>query len=397
MGKRELLLILGFAVAGTLVYQLTARPEAQGQRRFSFSTVLDHVRRELRGNRAEAETTVNATYPVASATAEIRIAFPNSSESLTITGEERNDIASELHVWSSGFDDPEAQRLAKLVELKPSEAGGRLTLGLAYPKEARQRANVVLRVPSRMRISIARYSGKLTVEKTRDVELVDSRGDATVRDVSGRAAISHRGGDLNVTDVAALKLTARGTDVRFARVRGDITVQSQGGEVHGAELEGAVDIEANNTEVTLEGLPAKSPVHVTATNGTVRLRGVRGETRIDAHNAEIIVTIAQPAPVAVYADGGESMEITPPPGGYQLDAATTSGGELNLPEKLARVTVDGAEQKASAAINGGGPTLTLRATQGEIVIRESGSAERPDPPSPPPPPRPPAAPKLNRR
>src|SRR5204863_7965847 len=114
-------------------------------------------------------------------------------------------------------------------------------------------------------------------------------------------------------------------------------VQSQGGEVHGAELEGAVDIEANNTEVTLEGLPVRAPVHVTATSGNVRLRGVRAETRIDAHNAEIVVTMSQPAPLEIYADGRESMEVTPPPGGYQLDAATTSGGELNLPQKLAPV------------------------------------------------------------
>jgi hypothetical protein len=396
MGKRELLLILGFAVAGTLVYHLTARPAPEGQRRFSFGTVVDHVRRELRGNRAQAETTLTATHTLSDATGEIRIAFLNSSESLTITGEERDDVASELHVWSSGFDGAEAERLAKAVNLKPSEAGGRLTFELAYPREARQRANVVLRVPSRMRISVSRYSGKLTVEKTRDVELVDSRGNATVRDVAGRAAISHRGGDLTLTDLAALKLTARGTDVRLARVRGDVTVQSQGGEVHGAELEGAVDIEANNTEVTLEGLPVKAPVHVTATNGVVRLRGVRGETRIDAHHAEVIVSIAEPAPVSIYSDGGESMEVTPPRGGYQLDAAATSGGELNLPEKLAPVEVDGAEQKASRAINGGGPTITLRATQGEIVVREAGWPERPDAPRPPAPPRPPP-PKLYRR
>jgi hypothetical protein len=402
MGKRELLLVLAFAVAGTGIYQLTARPSAEGERRFSLSTVIDHMRRGVRGNRATAETTVTTEYPLSDATTEVRVAFTKGSESLTIIGEDRTDVASELHVWSSGYDEPEAQRLARGTRLTASDAGGRLTFTLDYPKEARQRANVTLHVPSKMRVSIARYSGKLSVTSTRDVELVDSRGDATVRDVTGRVSVSHRGGDLNIADIGGLKLTVRGADVRLARVHGDVTVQAQAGEVNATELGGAVDIEANNTDVTLERLETtKAPVHVTATNGSVKMRGVRSETRIDAHNAEIVVAMAQSATVAVYAEGGEQMEITLPPAGFQLDAIATAGGRITVLDKRAdgkiEVKVDGAEQRASGAVSGGGPTITLRATQGEIVLRQPESSHPPEAPDPPVPPRPPAPPKLERR
>ena len=47
MGKRELLLVLGFAVVGTVIYQLTARPAAEGARHFSLSAIVDHVRRVI--------------------------------------------------------------------------------------------------------------------------------------------------------------------------------------------------------------------------------------------------------------------------------------------------------------------------------------------------------------
>ena len=398
MGKRELLLVLGFAVVGTVIYQFTARPAAEGARHFSLSAIVDHVRRGVRGNRATAETTTSADYTLSEGTTEVRVAFRNSSESLTITGEDRADVSSELHVWSNGYDDSEAQRLAKATLLKTSEAGGRLTFTLDYPQDARQRANVTLHVPSTMRISIARYSGKLAIEKTGDVEVVDSRGDATIRDVSGRISVSHRGGDLNIADVGAVKLNVRGTDVRLARVRGDVTAQAQAGQINATELGGAVDIEANHTDVTLEHLEAtQAPVHVTATNGSVRLRGVRSETRVDAHNAEIAVGMAQPVAVAVYADGGEPIEITPPRGGFQLDAVATGGGRITVPSGVVEVKTDNAEQRAVGPVNGGGPTITLRATNGEIVVRGADSEEAPLAPKPPRPPHPPLPPKLERR
>src|SRR4051794_30478875 len=110
MGKRELLLILGFAVVGTLVYQFTARPSAESSSHFSVNAVVDHLRQAVRGNQANAEVVTTETHALSAATTEIRIAFANSSESLTITGEDRSDVESELKVWSNGYDDAEAQR-----------------------------------------------------------------------------------------------------------------------------------------------------------------------------------------------------------------------------------------------------------------------------------------------
>jgi hypothetical protein len=402
MGKRELLLVLGFVVAGTVMYQLTARPAAEGERRFSLSALIDHVRREVRGHRGSAETTATTAYPVADATSEVRVTFDRgSAESLEISGEDREDVEAELHVSSNGIDTDEARRLAAATVLKGDEAGGRLNFTLTYPKEGRQRANVTLRVPSRMRVSVARYSGTLSIHETGDVELVDSRGEAKIRGVTGRVTASHRGGEIDVADVTALKLTARGSDVRIARISGDVTIQSQAGEIRGTELEGAVTIDSTNTEVRLERLETMgAAIHVTASGGSVELRGVSSETRVDAKNAAVTVSIAEPVPVTIFAEGGDEMEVSVPPGGFQLDAVATAGGSISVPDDLIEVVEDQEEQRASGPVNGGGPTLTLRAAHGEIVLRAEGSSfkprasERPTPPRPPPPP--PRPPDLKR-
>ena len=130
----------------------------------------------------------------------------------------------------------------------------------------------------------------------------------------------------------------------------------------------------------------------------MRIRGARTDTRVDARNAEVILEVAQPAPVAVYSEG-ERVD--------RADrAAAAASGSMRPPPPAAKsprraswpaVTTEGNEQHASGAVNGGGPTITLRSTQGEIVVRDADDPAPAERPAPPRPPRPPSAPKLERK
>ena len=155
MGKRELLLVLAFAVVGAAVYQFTAPPASASASSFSVSGFIDQLRRHVRGNRSNADTTSTSSHPVSPSTGEVRIAI--NSQSLTIVGEDRQDVGSELQVTSNGYDEAEAQRLAGEVALKVVEGGGRLEFRISYPEGGRQRANVTIRVPTKMRVSVGRY------------------------------------------------------------------------------------------------------------------------------------------------------------------------------------------------------------------------------------------------
>src|SRR5262249_57037556 len=127
----------------------------------------------------------------------------------TITGEDRADVEADLRVWSNGFDDAEAQQLAKATTLKPVEGAGSLSFDLDYPGPGHQRANLVLKVPDRLRIQVVSYGGRLSIAGVTDVELTNTRGEAEIREVSGRVSGNHRGGGLKIAGVGSLKLTTR--------------------------------------------------------------------------------------------------------------------------------------------------------------------------------------------
>lgn len=371
MGKRELLLILGFIAVGVVVYQITAPPSRSGDSVMSAGRrVLDEIRREIRGRPASAELTVTGTHPVPSGTTELRVTLRNSP--VTIVGEDRADIASELWVRSNGVDEAEARDLAGRAVLKVEPAGPTVSVAVTLPEEGTQRVRLSLRVPSSLLVQFGQTNTQIDVTGVGAVELEGARGETTIRRIPGRVGITHRGGDLVVEDVGSVRLNARGSDVRLARVAGETALDIQSGDVRAGELLGAVEIEAENGDVTLEHLQkSPGPFRIRTFDGTLSMRGLRAEARIDGRDTDIDITIDDAAAIAVF-NSGERIQLTPPPGGFTLDAVAT-GGTIRVAESLAADLAvtgapDGKAQRAAGRVRGGGPTITLRSTAGEIRV-----------------------------
>jgi hypothetical protein len=368
MGKRELLLIAAFLIAGAIVYQVTAPPPAPGERSFSPSQLIEHIRRGVRGNRSSAEVTTRSMHPVEAGVTELRLA-PRSSGDITITGEERTDIDAEFRVRSNGYDDDEAQRLAKESILTIDRDGARLVLKTTYPDPGVQRGTIALKVPANLSISFDGGSGEVVIARVAAVDLGNARGKAELRDISGRVSGNFRGGELRVTNAGSLKLTTIGADIRLERIRGETALNTRGGELKGSELAGPIDIDSSGSDIALEKLDKTTGIlRINAVSGSVSVKGLRTEGRIDVRGAEVDVEVERAAPLAIYSEGGDSIEMTPPPGGYQLDAVANDGN-LSLPAGLLEVATSGQERRATGPVNGGGPTITIRSARGNITVR----------------------------
>jgi hypothetical protein len=368
MGKRELLLIGGFVLVGCLVYWSTAPAAAPGERGFSLATIMDRVHREIRGNQSSAELTTSTTLKLTPGVSEVR--FEIDRAPATIIGEDRTDIACELTVWSNGYDEAEAKRLAGETIIKTSDAGASLVLGISYPEPGRQRAALTVRLPETLAVRVQPSRAKLDISNVASVELVDSRGQVSVRDVPGRVVVTHRGGELTLEDVGEIKLNSRGSVVTLKDVKGQTVAQLQAGELRGGSFGGSIEIESQGSRVALEDLSeSRKPIRVNAMGGTVTLGRVSSETRVDGRDTRIEIEMEKAVAVAIYNEDEEPTRVTLPSAGVRIDALTTDG-RLIVPEGLLAVKIDGNEQRTSGAIKGGGPTITLRTKRGLIEIRD---------------------------
>jgi hypothetical protein len=367
MGKRELLLIVGFLVVGAIVYQATSPPPAPGERNFSVGQLLDDFRRHLRGNRASADATRTSSHPLDAGTTEVRLGLRASD--IKVIGEVRNDIGVEMLVHSTGYDEAEAQQLAAQTVLKVDQAGARAVLTIDYPRNARQTVRLVVKVPARVQVAIDPNGGKLEVAGVAGVK-VDQRGDTTLQHIEGRITGSQRGGTLEVKDAGAIKISTSGADVRVEQIRGEASFNMRSGELKGTDIVGPIDIDASGTDVSLDRLDkAVGMLRINASSGSLSLKGVRTEGRIDARGSDVDVVIDQAAPLAIYSEGASRVEITPPAGGYQLDAVAANA-DISLPDDTLTVTASGEEHRATGPVNGGGPTITIRSARGQIRVRK---------------------------
>src|SRR5215218_3485168 len=129
MGKRELVLIVVFVVLGVAVYQVTAPPPPPGSEGVSLSGIVGKMKRQIQGNRATGAAESKQVAAVDPGVRELRLNIPRNSD-ITITGEDRKDVAAEMRTTARGYNEAEAVAVASAVKLKIEHVGDALVVSL---------------------------------------------------------------------------------------------------------------------------------------------------------------------------------------------------------------------------------------------------------------------------
>lgn len=377
MGKRELFIAVAFVVLGFGVYRFTAPPGDPSGTGFSVSRIINELRREIRGQSASAEHTATTTHPVPGTVTEIRLTFAIGA--VTIVGEARDDIEAEMHVRSTGSDTDEALRLAKASTVKFDEAGAALIVAGDFPVAGRQTPTLRLKVPARLAVRMDEKGATLDISSVASVLIGGGRGPSTLQRIAGAVTVTQRGSEITIRDVGSLRLTTTGgAEARVSGVRGDAAFDLQGGDLRAEDLRGALEVESRSAELHFDKIDQlKGPVRVNANMGEVVFIGLRADTRIDGRRTGIRVEHAGGAPLAVYSEGDDVVEITLPDTGYSVDALA-KGGRVSLDTALEGVGLkvetadaDGGneESRVKGEVKGGGALVTVRATRGDVVLR----------------------------
>jgi hypothetical protein len=367
MGKRELLIIAVFVVIGVAAYQLTAPPETGNSRGFSIGRLIDHVRREVRGNNAQASITRRDHIDAPATLTELRISGVTGL--VTVTGEDRADISYELQIGSSGPDTQTATQYAEKTIVKRDELGSTVAIRVSYPREARQTSTMQVRVPSRLAVRLE-GGNRAEVTGVATLHLESVIGDVTVRGVARSVSGSHRNGTLVVSAAGSISMTINGSSARFEKIAGAITLNARGGEVTIDQSLGAIELDENNEEITING-PA-GPVRVSGNGGRIVIDGPRQEVRIDVRRAEVELTLREAAPLTVLTTEEPLRLIIAGTPSVVVDAIATDGGSISAGDfGLTPETIESESRVSTTMGAANGARVGLRNQRGDIVIRRA--------------------------
>ena len=179
-------------------------------------------------------------------------------------------------------------------------------------------------------------------------------GTANVGDVNGAVSASTAGGSLTIGNVDG-PLTARsgGGSLTIGNVGGDLEARSGGGSIIVGRINGSVTASAGGGSVSIE--EATDATEVTASGGSVKA----------------YISRQPSAGFKVRADAGNIELRLPDSVAISVDAACTAGRIMTDYGLAGERSTHGGSLKGD--INGGGPSVVLRASAGNIHLRKAGS------------------------
>jgi hypothetical protein len=187
----------------------------------------------------------------------------------------------------------------------------------------------------------------------------------TISNLAGELTGSHRSGELNVAEAAAVSLSLSSSRAKFSEIAGALTLKARNGDCAITQARGAIDAEMLNVETV-----------ITEPTGTVDVRGETGSLKllspakgftVEVRRMLVEVTLGVAVPARIMTtDEPLRLALTGPPG-IALDAAAT-GGTISAKDFDLVATENSRDSRLTAPIGGGGPRLLLRNTRGDIVI-----------------------------
>lgn len=211
--------------------------------------------------------------------------------------------------------------------------------------------HIDLALPPNTDAEISAPSGEIHASGLRgDIDIIAAACPVHVSDIGGSLRITANGDPVTVEQFSGeeLKVHSTAADVSVSRVEANaIGLRATGGKLTLNDVRGAVDVEANASEVKL--IDVDGSIRGDLQASPVSLRGSRASaTDLRATGGPITVSMGSSVSADILLEGRP----------VELDTAIPFRGDLE-------------EKRVEGTINGGGPPMTLRAVPGTVRCMQS--------------------------
>jgi DUF4097 and DUF4098 domain-containing protein YvlB len=278
-------------------------------------------------------------------------------------------------------------------------------------------ADFEVKLPQRFNLDVETQGGDISVENALEGEarLTTAGGDIRTAEVSGALKAETAGGSIILGQMGQ-RVDARtaGGDIRIGDVKGDAVLETSGGEIVAGQIAGTLRAETAGGDVVIAGGggqivaqtaggqiqigPAGGSVRATTSGGSIRCQGARGQLVAETAGGGIdLIQVEGPVKASTAAGPilvqwaasqksflasqlltsmGDVFVYLPPNLPLNIDAAIDAAAGHRILSDFP-LTIQGDKEEfvvryisGRGALNGGGETLRIRTTSGNIEIRK---------------------------
>lgn len=185
-----------------------------------------------------------------------------------------------------------------------------------------------------------------------NVWLETAGGSIDIGTVEGEVEASTAGGSIDLAGATGnVWLETAGGSINVGEVGGNIEAETAGGSISLGEIEGTVDVETSGGSISVDGAGGRINAETSGGSITVHITDQPQEpSRLDTSSGDVTVYLADDVGVTVDAETSSGEVVT----------------EFPVPERD-----EDERDTLHAEINGGGPSLDLSTSSGDIHIRSS--------------------------
>jgi len=202
-----------------------------------------------------------------------------------------------------------------------------------------------------------------------------------IGNVSGRVKILTHAGEIHIASVGAdAELKTYGGDITIGPVRGDLKAVTLAGDVRAGAVSGSVTLETSGGDVRVERIGGSAQIR--SGGGDIILPAVIGPVQAssDGGSVRIAVLSREPKGGVVIRNGGGDVTLTLP-GDVHAEVELAVDDSSDAEETFIRsdfpevaIVRRSDSVRASGALNGGGPRISVRTTSGTIRLRKAAAA-----------------------
>ncbi len=308
-------------------------------------------------------------------------------ENFKISASVRGDTARIVGEWEGGkshrFSGDVVVRVPReMGEVKVETSGGNVsTSGITGRLEAESGGGNIHVDDIGGPISAQTGGGSIEVGNVAsDVSLHTGGGSIKVNSAKGKIVAKSGGGSvLVVSGSDAAELETGGGSIEVERCNGNVRARTGGGNINLGEIGGGAEISSGGGSLRLAS--AKGPVRAETGGGTIELGGIpsaRAETGGGSIEAKFVPSTGERSDswlqttagdITVYLDPSVSLSIR-----ASIEVANGHHIRSEFPE--IHINAEGGDWGPKTVtgegdLNGGGPTLKVRTTAGDISIRRA--------------------------